>query len=158
MPGSGFGFTLNDPARAADAIGRNRAAVDWIKAAFADARAMNAKAAVIVMHASLFEDGPGDDFSGKRLRAGGDEGPYFWIAYALKAEAVAFGKPVLLINGDFHEFVVDQPFRVDQGEGKPPLNGNITRLQVFGAPELKAVTVTVDPDTPWVFGFTPLHD
>jgi hypothetical protein len=28
---------------------------------------------------------------------------------------------------------------------------------VFGAPELKAVRVTVDTETPWVFGYEPLY-
>ena len=31
------------------------------------------------------------------------------------------------------------------------------RLQVYGDPEVRAVRVTVDPDTPWVFGFEPLY-
>ncbi|HZZ35844.1 MAG TPA: hypothetical protein VFE03_08970, partial [Caulobacteraceae bacterium] len=69
----------------------------------------------------------------------------------------AFGKPVLLINGDFHEFLVDKPFTVSQGEEKPAQHDNITRLQVYGAPDLRAVRVSVDTDTPWVFGFTPLY-
>lgn len=31
------------------------------------------------------------------------------------------------------------------------------RLQVFGAPEVKAVTVTVDPESEGVFGFSALY-
>jgi hypothetical protein len=34
----------------------------------------------------------------------------------------------------------------------------VTRLQVYGAPELRAVRVSVDTEMPWVFGFTPLYD
>jgi len=30
--------------------------------------------------------------------------------------AAEYGKPVLLINGDFHEFIIDSPFSVSQGE------------------------------------------
>jgi len=37
------------------------------------------------------------------------------------------------------------------------LHDNLVRLQVYGAPEIKAVKVDVDPATPWVFGFTPLY-
>jgi len=47
---------------------------------------------------------------------------------------------------------------VSQGEEKPPLYANITRLQVYGAPELKAVQVNVDTETPWVFSFQPLYN
>ena len=65
---------------------------------------------------------------------------------------------MLLINGDFHDLVIDRPFMVSQGEEKPPLYANITRLQVYGAPELKAVQVSVDTETPWVFSFQPLYN
>ena len=39
----------------------------------------------------------------------------------------------------------------------PSKCANITRLQVYGAPEIRAVRVSVEPDTPWVFSFSPLH-
>lgn len=157
VTGSGMGFTINDPARANEAIERNRANVAWLKATFAEAAARDAKAVVIALHAGMFEDADGDEFSGKALR-GGDEGPFFWVALALRDLAAQFGKPVLLINGDFHELVIDRPFLVSQGETRAPRYGNVTRLQVYGAPELKAVRISVDTDTPWVFGFTPIHD
>lgn len=157
VTGSGMGFTINDAARANEAIERNRANVEWLKAAFAHATETDAKAVVIALHAGMFDDGDGGDFANKALR-GGDEGPYFWVAMALRDLAVKYARPVLLINGDFHDLVIDRPFMVSQGEGKAPLYSNITRLQVYGAPELKAVRISVDTDTPWVFGFTPLHE
>ncbi|HEY9216850.1 MAG TPA: hypothetical protein VIO94_02285 [Phenylobacterium sp.] len=156
VPGSGNGFTLNDETRAKQAIRENQANVAWIKAAFDEAKAKSARAVVIALQAGMFEDARGNEFSGKRLR-GGEEGPYYWVAFAIRDGAARFGKPVLLINGDFHQFVVDQPFMVSQGESKPPLYNNITRVQVFGAPEIKAVKINVDTDTPWVFGFEPLY-
>lgn len=156
VPGSAMGFTINDAERAAEAIVRNRANVAWIKSAFEQANRSDAKAVVIAMHASIFEDGEGNQEFGKRLR-GGVEGPYYWVALAIRDLAAAFGKPVLLVHGDFHELVVDRPFLVSQGEARPPKFANITRLQVYGAPELKAVQVSVDTDTPWVFGFEPLY-
>ena len=104
----------------------------------------------------MFLDGPGQDgFSKKEVR-GGSEGPFYWVVFAIRDEAQRFGKPVLLINGDFHDLVVDRPFMVSQGESKPALYANITRLQVYGAPDLKAVRVGVDTSTPWVFSFQPL--
>jgi len=156
VPGSDMNFTINDETRAMDAIRRNEADVAWIKAVFANAIKEDAKAVVLSIHASLFVDGKGDDFSNLALR-GGAGGPYYWIAWAIREQSEKFGKPVLLINGDFHEFVIDQPFMVSQGEDKPPKYNNITRLQVFGAPELKAVQVGVDTATPWVFSFSPLY-
>ena len=156
VPGSATGFTINDGDRAAEAMERNRANVAWLKAAFEHATASDARAVVIAMHASLFFDGEGNQDFGKQLR-GGAEGPYFWVALAIRDLAAAYGRPVLVVHGDLHEFVVDQPFLVSQGESQPPKFGNVTRLQVFGAPELKAVRVDVDTDTPWVFGFEPLY-
>ncbi len=58
----------------------------------------------------------------------------------------------------YHEFIVDRPFFESQGEDTPPKYANITRLQVYGAPEIKAVRVSVEPKTPWVFSFSPLHN
>ena len=34
---------------------------------------------------------------------------------------------------------------------------NITRLQVYGWPDMKAVRVSVDTSKRWVFGFEPLY-
>jgi hypothetical protein len=61
----------------------------------------------------------------------------------------------LLINGDLHELIVDQPFRVI-GPNRTVRGDNIVRLQVYGSPDLRAVEVSVDTEKPWVFGFEPL--
>lgn len=156
VPGSQNGFVINDARRAEEAIARNAANVAWIKDAFAAAAAGDARAVVIALHAGMFMDAPGGDFANKELR-GGQDGPFYWMALAIRDLAAAFGKPVLLINGDFHEFVVDRPFFVSQGEATMPRYGNVTRVQVYGAPELRAVRIDVDTDTPWVFSFSPLY-
>jgi hypothetical protein len=157
VPGSNNGFLMASEDRAAEAIARNRANVDWIKSTFAEAGKTDAKAVVIALQAAVFSGESGGDFTGKAPR-GGFEGPYHWVIQAIRDQGARFGKPVLVINGDFHDFIVDRPFMVSQGEAKMPLYGNITRLQVFGAPELKAVKVGVDTETPWVFSFEPLHN
>ncbi|MFT6750785.1 MAG: hypothetical protein ACJA2O_000965 [Candidatus Azotimanducaceae bacterium] len=156
VPGSGMNFAINNLARATEAISRNKADVAWIQETFREAKLQEARAVVISLHASLFERGDGGKFSNSLLR-GGRDGPYYWIARAIRDEAEKFGLPVLLINGDFHDLVIDRPFLVGIGEDKPPKYANITRLQVYGAPELKAVRVTVDTDTEWVFSFSPLY-
>ena len=56
------------------------------------------------------------------------------------------------------KFIVDRPLLESQGEEIPPKFANIVRLQVYGAPEIKAVRVTVEPDAPWVFSFSPLYN
>ena len=156
MPGSNNDFFVNSEARALDAIRRTKADVAWLKALFTEAKASNAKAVVIGMQASMFDEGEGNEDFGRPIR-GGQNGPFWWIASAIRDFGSAFGKPVLLINGDDHAFIVDKPFRVGSSETEAPKHDNITRLQVFGAPDLRAVRVTVDTDTPWVFGFAPLY-
>ncbi|MCA1748028.1 MAG: hypothetical protein LC634_00295, partial [Sphingomonadales bacterium] len=156
VPGSDNGFLINDEARASAAMRRNRANVAWIAETFEQAIESDAPAVVLALHAGMFVDGEGGDFTGRAVR-GGRTGPYGWIVFAIRDHAARFGKPVLLINGDFHEFLIDKPFTVSRGEGQPPLYDNITRLQVYGAPQIRAVRVTVDTETPWVFGFEPVY-
>jgi len=157
VPGSGNNFFINDTARAMEAIDRNKANIDWLKQLFASATEKQSRAVVIALHAGMFTDEDGGDFSGRAIR-GGSDGPFHWTALAIRDLGAKFGKPVLLINGDFHELVIDRPFMVSGGESEAPKYANIIRLQVYGAPEIKAVKVSVDTDTPWVFGFEPLHD
>ena len=157
VPGSANGVTFNDDARLKEATARIRADIDWVRATFAEARARDAPAVVLALQAAMFDEVRGGDFTGKAVR-GGTFGPYYWIVFAIRDEAARYGKPVLLIHGDDHQFIVDRPFVVSQGESKPPLYSNITRLQVYGAPELKAVQVSVDTEVPWVFSFQPLYN
>ncbi|QLC26138.1 hypothetical protein HFP57_14640 [Parasphingopyxis algicola] len=156
VAGSDNDFRINDEARFQAAANRNRANIAWIRETFERAEAEDAPAVVIALHAGMFVDGEGGDLTGSAIR-GGQAGPYGWIVFAIRDYAARFGKPVLLINGDFHEFVIDRPFMIDRGEGEAPLYENITRLQVYGAPQIRAVRVTVDTETPWVFGFEPLY-
>jgi hypothetical protein len=52
--------------------------------------------------------------------------------------AKKWGKPVLVVHGDSHQFRIDQPFKLE----KKPL-ANVTRLIVPGASDVRAVKVTV---------------
>lgn len=72
---------------------------------------------------------------------------------ALAEGAATYGRPVLLVHGDTHEFIVDRPLRRPVGEG---LLRNVYRLEVFGDPHIQAVEVTVDPADPAMFAFRPL--
>ncbi|HWA64087.1 MAG TPA: hypothetical protein VG939_22150 [Caulobacteraceae bacterium] len=157
-PGSNSDFTILSEARAAEAARRTRANVAWIKDAFAEAKAKNAKAVVIAMQAAMFD--PPTPWTSRDFAMsirGGSDGPYWWIARAIRDFGGPFGKPVLVINGDDHSFIVDKPWRISGGDSAPPKNDNITRLQVYGAPDLRAVRVSVDTETPWVFSFAPLY-
>jgi hypothetical protein len=151
--GSMDSLLATHPDRLAEASRRLRANVAWIRDTFEEARRHGDKAVVLSMQAALFTDGvPSEGFNAALV--GERDSTLYWIAQAVREYGIAWGKPVLLINGDLHALIVDQPFRVLQG--RTVIGDNITRLQVFGSPDLRSVKVTVDTDTPWVFGFEPL--
>lgn len=142
--GSNNGFERT-PKAAAEYFARDTANVAWIKDTYAKAAAENAAGAVFAFHADLLLDTP------ERF----DRANYgFWnTIHALRDGAAAFGKPVLLVHGDTHELVIDQPLKAADGERRLE---NVTRLQVMGAGEVQAVRILVDPTDPAVFGFMPL--
>ncbi|MEY4530047.1 MAG: hypothetical protein RLZZ156_768, partial [Deinococcota bacterium] len=68
----------------------------------------------------------------------------------LSAESAAYGKPVLLIHGDSHVLIIDQPLT----DAKGVLLENVTRLEVpAGAGRVHAVEVSVDSKSNNTFGF-----
>ena len=104
------------------------------------------KGVVIAVHAEMFWGK--DSF----------RGPHGIIVREVQIASERYGGPVLLVHGDSHEFVVDRPFIESQGELGLPRYANIMRLEVFGAAEVRAVQVSVDTGTPWLFGFEPLYN
>ena len=142
--GSHNGFLLQDEASLTEARERMQANVAWIRDSFRVAKTGGYKAVVLAMHAQMPH---GDDT---------DEGPFGPIIDELKLGGERFGGPVLLVHGDSHQFQVGRPFLVQRGEGEASLYTNITRVEVYGAPEIGAVQVSVDPDSVGVFGSTPL--
>lgn len=154
--GSMNGLSVANAESAAEAVRRNQANVAWIQQAFAEAQRSDAKAVVLAMQASLFERGPMRNQSTGRSVLGGRSGPFGLLAAALQDGAAEFGKPVLLIHGDDHEFMIDRPFFTRSADDSATKGGNLTRLQVYGSPEIRAVRIGVDTSTPWVFSFSPL--
>jgi hypothetical protein len=121
---------------------RNRANIAWINEAFAAAKTEQARGLVFAMQAD-----PG--FKSRH----GDGSGFQDTIEALAKNAAAFGKPVLLVHGDSHEFVIDQPLRHPDGK---KLLDNVIRLEVFGDANVHAVRVMVRPQDPMLFAFQPL--
>jgi hypothetical protein len=91
----------------------------------------------------------------KELRYEG--GPFEAVVKAIAAEADAFEGQVLVVHGHYHEFTIDRPLSELDIDKPSVSHPNVTRLQVYGWPDMKAVRVSVDPSKPWVFGFEPVH-
>jgi len=125
-------------------LARDAANIAWIRSSFARAKQDGAKGLVMAIHADLWKDEA--DFA--NWPSGSIHEP--WIEAFLEA-ADDFDKPVLLIHGDSHSFQIDHPF-IDESDKGPPL---ITRLEVYGDKQVQAVSITVDPSDPRVFGFMP---
>ena len=119
---------------------RDAANVAWITHAFAQAKALQAKAMVFAFQADVFESkSRWEDFpahSGFRRSVG----------ETLLPLAAQSNMPVLVIHGDSHEFKFDQAF---QWQKKPM--SSVYRLVVPGAQDVRAVMVSVDTTRPSVF-------
>lgn len=132
MVGSNNNFETRDPVAVQEFFQRDAANVAWIEATFEQAHQRQASALVLVFQADVFETRSAwEDFppwSGFRKS----------MADTLLPLARRWGKPVLVVHGDSHQFKIDQPFQLD----KKPLT-NVTRLIVPGASDVRAVKVTV---------------
>jgi hypothetical protein len=123
---------------------RSEAATAWLRETFADAAAAGAAAVVIGFHGTLGLELP--------LGHAGRRG-YEPFGAALEEEVERFGKPVLAVHGDDHEFTVDHPLmRRTTGRWL----ANFTRLEVPGSPDVGWVRVVVTPGAAQPFAFQPL--
>jgi hypothetical protein len=131
-----------DQAAVTEYIERNAANLAWIDAAFARAREISAKGLVFFFQADLGFEAEPDSRSG-----------FNDTLDAFRRNAIAFGKPVLLVHGDKHHLVIDQPL---YGAGRARLM-NVTRLMVHGDTEVHGTLIVVDTDDPDLFSYKPIY-
>lgn len=123
---------------------RDAANAAWLRATFAEAARTAAPGVALFFHA--------DPFAEDRGRAGYDAGFELFLT-TLEAEGRAFGKPVLLVHADEHRYRLDTGVRFHRDGERL---ANVTRLETFGAQNLHAVLVAVDPASAAVFLPGPL--
>jgi hypothetical protein len=141
--GSNNGFETTELEAASEFFDRNKANIAWLDDSFKQARERPTRAIVIAMHAHV-----GDikqKFPAVPLASG-----HLDTIRAIDRGARAFGKPMLVIHGDEHEFELDG-YRGTDYKRIP----NVWRMQVMGDAYVHGVRVTVDPTSPSVFGFRP---
>lgn len=119
---------------------RTAAAVAWIEQAFAEAR-QGAAALVLATHADMNLVAEADDDY---------RSSYEPFLERLEALVAAADFAVLLVHGDSHEYLVDQPLH-DRRDGRAL--DNFWRLQIMGTPHIGWVEVSVTgrDDTPFEF-------
>jgi hypothetical protein len=139
---------------------RNAADIAWLRDTFAQAKANNSVAVMIVAQADPGFDG--SDVTRAPLRdpktlAETDGQPDGFQEYlvALRDEVVAFGKPVAYVHGDSHYLRIDKPFQNALGQRLE----NFTRVETFGDHQENGnndvhwLKVLVDPRTREVFAY-----
>jgi hypothetical protein len=113
----------NAARRELEVAARIDAAVEWIDAAFDEAEATGAPGVVVAMQADTFQTQP--------MLSGFSE-----VIDHLEARAAAFAGEVLLLQGDSHRYLVDQPL---------PDAPNLTRIVVEGETVGEWLRLTIDP-------------
>lgn len=142
------GTKVDDPVRRnAERAARNAANLAWLDRLFDLAVGQSAAGVAIMMQADMFDaysvanNVPLDAFDD--------------VVQKIATRAKAFGKPVLLVEGDSHFFLADKPL-----ENGSPLHRvtvavpNLTRIVVQGStttPRTEWLRLHVDPSTPAVF-------
>ncbi|MBI3805632.1 MAG: metallophosphoesterase [Nitrospirae bacterium] len=144
----GTGQFLNEGARLQEVAERNASNLRWLDRAFKKAK--NAAAVVIALQADMWDLAAvvpgGDGLNG-----------YDEFVQALADHAVAFGRPVLLLNGDSHIYGADQPLAdptsatglIHHTQAVP----NLTRITVQGSTNTpnEWLRLAIDPSSPNAF-------
>lgn len=142
--GSNDGFGSGITALEQEAELRAKANLAWLHLLEKKMQKKPPRAMVISLHAELFEPGKPNKkekkYATRKIR-GGAKGPYFPIVKSISALSQSYPNPILVIHGDHHTFTLDKPFAPR----------NITRLQVYGEPLMKAVKIYVDQKSETVF-------
>ena len=145
LVGSNNNFVPNDAkGQNREFYDRQKANLAWLDEVFAEAAAQHRLGVVLFTQADMFSP----DKNAK------DADGFTEIIAALSRHAVAFSRPVLLVNGDSHRLLIDKPLP-NPASPKQVLQ-NFTRLQVPGEADVVAVRVTVDPTQPALFQFQEL--
>jgi Calcineurin-like phosphoesterase len=128
----------NFPSQSAERASRSTANAAWLKKAFETATANDAAAVVLLMQADMWD--ATSSLSG-----------FDALVKDIGDRAAAFGKPVLILEGDSHVFRVDNPYST----GSPlhalhpntPVADNVQRLVVEGsaAGRTEYTRLTIDP-------------
>ncbi len=116
---------------------RNKANLEWLEDSFKQAKREQSPAIVIAMQA--------DTFHPKTPKISG----FSDFISKISALATEFKKPVLLIQGDSHEYVLDQPLK---DLNTQPVN-NVLRLIVPGASLTEAVEIGIHSEKKNVMEF-----
>jgi len=122
----------------------------WMDEAFKMAKEMDAKGVFLITQASLWPISGNPQIINLLYPELFELTPTFdEFKLKLVENVRAFGRPVVMANGDTHYFRIDKPLLDSGGD---PLQ-TFTRVEGFGTPHGHWVRVRVEPDRPEVFSF-----
>ena len=139
--GTNNNFTPESKSNNYEFFERDKADLAWLEEIFQNAKSKNLSGIVIFEHADMFNAD----------KDAGDANAFKHFIKRLKELTIDFKKPVLLINGDSHVFLVDKPMYEKGKEKEKKCIDNFTRLQVPGDANMHAVKITVNPDSKSLF-------
>lgn len=114
--------------RLAEFEARQQAALAWLDHTFSQANTRHASAVVLLMQAEMHMDKPVNHSA----RQG-----YERIIQAITRHAEAYTRPILLLYGDDHRHLVDQPL---------PALPHLTRVQTYGSPFVGWLKIRIHPN------------
>lgn len=129
-PWTGLGQTAPTPAQQAEVDARVAAALDWIDETFDRAEGADSRGVVLAMQADTWDPSP---TSAQQA-----------IVERIAARTAGFDGEVLLLQGDSHDYVADNPLGL----------GNFTRIVVHGETlPFEYLRLTIDPRSDALFSW-----
>ena len=135
---------------------RNEATNRWLQETFAEAERRHSVGVLLVIQANPGFDAADPVRSTVRdPRTLTPDDGFFSFLRLLRAETIAFGKPVVLVHGDTHYFRIDKPLLDSVGNRIE----HFTRIETpgnnaqSGNNDVQWVSVSVNPRDPEVFSF-----
>jgi hypothetical protein len=147
---------------AAEYEARNEANIAWLRETFAEARKRRSAAVMLISQANpgfdQFDAGRSPSRDPRTLaQTDGLPDGFQEFLLTLRAEVIAFVKPVAYVHGDSHYFRLDKPFLDSQGMRLE----NFTRVETFGNNQANGnndvqwLKVLVDVRSREVFSYQP---
>jgi hypothetical protein len=135
----------NNFAQQAEYVPRNRANLAWLETVFSVAKQRAIDHLVLAFQADLFYN---------TKSATSDQSGLRDSILLMNKKLAEWAKPALIIHGDSHRLIIDQPF-MGAGTTRRPLH-QVYRVQVMGDEQVEAVEITIDSSKRSPFSFRPL--
>ena len=136
----------NNFAQQAEYVPRNRANLAWLETVFAAAKQNSIDHLVLAFQADMF-------YTSKSATS--DQSGLRDSIFLINKKLAEWAKPALIIHGDSHRLIIDQPFMGANTNGRRPLH-QVYRVQVMGDQQVEAVEIAIDSSKHSPFSFRPV--